>query len=189
MMTRLPLALTMFRLLAGVAFFPLVLWRVPAWLLVALVLAGLLSDIADGIIARRLGVATLALRCLDTRADMVFYGCAMVAALIRTSVPLARLWPWLTAYLLIFVVRNLVDYLRYRASPSYHMWSGKLWSIVLFTHLVALFCGTRALFLLPLAFVLYAVNAVEGMIATMILPRPSKDVPTVWHAFTLARST
>ena len=187
-MTRLPLALTLSRLVAGVAFLPLVLWHVPAWLLVALVLGGLLSDIADGILARRFSVATLALRRLDIQADMIFYGCAVIAALIRASFPLARLWPWLMAYLLLFVVRNLVDYLRYRAAPSYHMWSGKLWSLVLFAHLVALFCGTRAFFLLPTAFVFYAINALEGIIATLILSRPSKDVPTVCHAFILARS-
>ena len=188
-MSRLPLTLTLFRLFAVTAFLPLVLWQVPAWMLVALLLAGLGSDIADGIIARRLGVATLALRRLDTRADMVFYGCAVIAALIRASFPLAHLWPWLAAYLLLFVIRNLVDYSRYRASPSYHMWSGKLWSIVLFAHLVALFYGTQVLILLPLAFVLYAINTVEGIVATLILPRPSKDVPTVWHALTLAHRT
>ena len=186
-MTRFPLALTMFRLITGVAFLPLVHWHAPAWLFVALVLVGLSSDIADGIIARRLGVDTLALRRLDTRADMVFYGCAIIAALIQASFPLARLWPWLAAYLLLFAVRNLIDFLRYHASPSYHMWSGKLWSLVLFAHLVALFCGTRALVFLPLAFVLYAINALEGIVATLILAQPRKDIPTVWHAFVLVR--
>ena len=183
-MSRLPVALTLFRLTAGAAFFPLVLWHVPAWLLIALLVAGLLSDIADGIIARRLGMVTLKLRRLDTRADIVFYGCAVTAALLHASFPLARLWPWIAAYGLLFMVRNLVDYLRYRASPAYHMWSGKLWSVVLFVHLAALFCGARAFFLLPLAFALYAANAAEGIIASLVLPQPCTDVPTVWHAFT-----
>ena len=188
-MSRLPVALTLFRLVAGVALLPLVLWRVPAWLLVALLVTGLFSDIADGIIARHLGVATLALRRLDTRADMIFYGCAVAAALVYASFPLARLWPWLAAYGLLFVARNLVDYLRYRASPSYHMWSGKLWSVVLFVHLVILFCGAHAFFLLPLAFALYALNAVEGIVASLVLPQPSSDIPTLWHVFARRPST
>ena len=188
-MSRLPLVLTLSRLVAGVAFLPLVFWRVPAWVLIGLLVAGLLSDIADGIIARRLGVATLALRRLDTRADMLFYGGALVAAPFRASFPLALLWPWLAAYALLFVARNLVDYFRYRASPAYHMWSGKLWSVVLFVHLVALFCGAQALFLLPLAFACYAVNAAEGIVASLVLPRPCTDVPTVWHALILTPST
>ena len=187
-MTRLPIALTLFRLVAGAAFFPLVLWRFHASLLVALLVAGLLSDVADGIIARRLGIATLALRRLDTRADMVFYGCAAAAALMRAAFPLAHLWPWLAAYGLLFVARNLVDYFRYHASPSYHMWSGKLWSIVLFVHLVFLFCGRQALLLLPLAFALYAINAIEGIVASLVLPHPRSDIPSLWQVFALRRS-
>ncbi len=186
-MKHLPLALTLFRAVAGAAFFPLVLWQAPAWLRVTLLGTGLLSDIADGMIARRLGIATLALRRLDSRADIVFYGCAVVAAMVCTPIPLARLWPWLVAYGLLFVARNFADYLRYHASPSYHMWSGKLWSVILFTHLVVLFCGARAFFLVPLAFMFYALNAVEGIIATLVLSQPRTDIPTVWHALTLAR--
>ena len=185
MTAHLPLALTLFRLVAGIAFLPLVLSRTPAFLLVTLLVSGLLSDIADGIIARRLGVATLASRRLDTRADMVFYGCAVVAALVRAAFPPERLWPWLAAYGSLFFGRNLVDFLRYRASPSYHMWSGKLWSVVLFAHLVCLFCGERVFLLLPLAFALYAINAVEGIVASLVLDRPGKDVPSLWHAFAL----
>ena len=187
-MARLPIALTLFRLVIGVGFIPLVYWHARAWLLVALLIAGLLSDIADGMIARRLGVATLALRRLDTRTDIVFYGFATAAALMTASISLAQFLPWLTAYFSLFLLRNLVDYFRYQASPSYHMWSGKLWSVVLFAHLVILFCGAQALYLLPAAFVLYAINATEGIVASLVLPQPSKDIPSVWHALRLSRS-
>ena len=185
---RLPTTLTLFRLMAGAAFVPLVLWNAPAWLPIVLLIAGLLSDIADGILARRFGVATLAMRRLDTRADMVFYGCAAVSALFRAPYPVSRLWPWLAAYGLLFAVRNLVDYCRYRASPSYHMWSGKLWSVILFVQIVVLFCSKHAFFLFPVAFACYAINAAEGVTATLMLPQPVKDVPTVWHAYVLRRS-
>ena len=188
-MSRLPTILAWCRLAAAAAFLPLVFWRAPAWSPVALLFAGLLSDVADGILARRLHVATLALRRLDTRADMLFYGSAVVAALVWASFPLARLWPWLAAYGLLFAVRNLVDYLRYRASPAYHMWSGKLWPVVLFVHLMTLFYGVQAFFLLPLAFACYAVNAAEGIVASLVLPQPCTDVPTVWHAFSHPLST
>ncbi len=95
----------------------------------------------------------------------------------------------MAAYGLLFVARNLVDYLRYRASPSYHMWSGKLWSVILFVHLVVLFCGAQAFFFLPLAFAFYAVNAAEGILASLVLPQPRTDVPTVWHALTRPPNT
>ena len=188
-MNRLPPALTFFRLAAGVGWIPLALCHAGAGRLVALLLAGLASDVADGIVARRLGVATLALRRLDTRADLVFYGFATAAALATTPIPVAVVLPWCAAYCSLCLLRNLVDYFCYRASPSYHMWSGKLWSLVLCMHLGLLFCGRHAFFLLPAAFVLYALNAAEGIIASLTLPGPRQDVPSVWHALKSLRST
>ena len=185
MTARLPLALTLLRPVIGLVFVPLAFHHAKAGLLVTLLLGGLLSDIADGIVARRLGLATLALRRLDTRADLIFYGCAIVGTLAYSSFPLACLGPWLAAYLLLFVARNLVDYLRYRASPSYHMWSGKLWSVILFVHLLVLLLGGQGRFLLPLAFACYAVNALEGIAASLVLPQPGKDIPSLWHVFQL----
>lgn len=186
-MKRLPPALTFFRLVAGVGFVPLVFCHAGAGFLVALLLAGVASDVADGVAARRLGIATLALRRLDTRADLVFYGFATAAALATTPVPAAVLLPWCAAYFSLFLLRNLVDYFRYRASPSYHMWSGKLWSVVVCVHLGLLFCGRSAFFLLPVAFMLYALNAVEGIIASLVLPTPCQDIPSVWHVLKLPR--
>jgi CDP-diacylglycerol--glycerol-3-phosphate 3-phosphatidyltransferase len=42
--------------------------------------AGFLSDAYDGILARRLGVATESLRRLDSLADTLFYAAALAVA-------------------------------------------------------------------------------------------------------------
>lgn len=176
-----PSILIYFRLIAGISFIPLVLCHAYSALLVTLLIAGLLSDIVDGVVARHLGVATLALRRADTKADLVFFGCTTIAALTKSALSWIYLWPWLVAYGTLFATRNIVDYLRYQASPSYHMWSGRLWAVILCVHLAALFYGIHALFLLPIHFGLYAINAAEGIIASLVLPVPSSDIPSVWH--------
>ena len=50
--------------------------------LITLITAGLLSDIFDGIIARRLGVSTQHLRRLDSTIDQFFWLCILAAAYI-----------------------------------------------------------------------------------------------------------
>ena len=184
---RLPLALTLFRMLAGPTLVLLGLYDASLGPLIILVAAGLASDIADGIIARRLGVASLGLRRLDTQADAIFYGGATAAAVLRAPDLLCLWLPWLAGYIGLFVLRNAVDFHRYRASPAYHMWSGKLCSLLVVGCLVTGLLGIRAAFLPPLAFALYAINAVEGVIATLVLPTPCRDIPTVWHALIRAR--
>ncbi|MCV5084856.1 CDP-alcohol phosphatidyltransferase family protein, partial [Escherichia coli] len=72
-MTRIPLLLTALRAaLAPVV--ALLALRFPSGLAFALCLAGaFLSDVFDGILARRWGVATQTLRRLDSAADSLFY--------------------------------------------------------------------------------------------------------------------
>jgi phosphatidylglycerophosphate synthase len=68
-----PIALTGLRVLLA----PIIIWMAYRWpygpAFVVCLSAGFLSDVFDGILARRLGVATATLRRLDSAADVVFY--------------------------------------------------------------------------------------------------------------------
>jgi len=70
----LPRALILFRFLAGPAILLLLTARSEEAkpLCLGLLAAGVLSDIFDGVIARRLNCSTPALRKLDSKADVVF---------------------------------------------------------------------------------------------------------------------
>src|SRR6476646_3471414 len=71
-----PLGLTVLRLLLA----PVLVWMVyagaPGILFAGVILVAFVSDYFDGVIARRLGVATPELRHFDSRADLVFYATA-----------------------------------------------------------------------------------------------------------------
>ena len=74
-MKRLPYLLILFRFLLA----PTILWvaykaeepTARLWIVVFIVL-GLLSDIFDGIIARYMGVCTVAMRRMDSQTDLIF---------------------------------------------------------------------------------------------------------------------
>src|SRR5438874_6283935 len=69
----LPRGLTTLRVLLGAAMVVLAYVRANGAVLVACVVTALLSDIFDGILARRYGVETAALRRYDSIADTIFY--------------------------------------------------------------------------------------------------------------------
>jgi len=133
----LPAALIWFRLAAG----PLAMlgarWHWPAAALVALLIAGLLSDIFDGIIARRLGVATPRLR---HQADIVFWACICVAAAWVNPGLIARHWQMLGAVALLEIGVNAISVLRFGRPAATHTWLAKAWGLalsVLFAMLLA----------------------------------------------------
>ena len=81
------------------------------------------------------------------------------------------------------LVLAAVDLLKFRREASYHMLSTKAWGISLFVALVALLGFNMAGWPLLLAIVLGIITQLEGLAATLILPRWTHDVPTVWHAY------
>ena len=157
------------------------------WLYVVLLLAGIFSDIFDGVLARRWNCSTPALRRLDGNIDTVFYSSAgIVAALLHG----AFLAPWRVAIGVMFafmIAQNVTNIVRYGRQPSYHMYSGKLWSIALTITLAGLFLNHPSEWALGIMIALSIYNSLEDIIASLVLPSPMTDIPTVFHAIRIGR--
>jgi phosphatidylglycerophosphate synthase len=186
MRTWFPFGLVGFRLLLAPLFIVGLLSGVPPWFYVALLLAGIGSDIFDGVLARRWGTSTPSLRRFDSNVDSVFYGLAGVTVVFIHA---AYLSPWrggLSAMFLFMIAQNVVNGIRYRRQPAYHMWSGKLWSIVLVVALVGLFLNRPCAWAIDGLIALGIYNAIEGMVASLVLAKPMTDIPTMFHAIRIA---
>ena len=183
-MKQLPLALTLLRL----ALAPLValLSARPHPLLFGLILtAAVLSDIFDGILARRLGVATPFLRRLDSAVDIGFY-LAVGVTLWRLRPEAVRAHSSLLGTLLgLELLRFGLERLKYGSKASYHLWSAKAWGLALFVGALALlsFNGGSAWFALMLWPGVF--ENLEGLVVTALLPTWIHDVSTLFHAVRL----
>lgn len=133
----LPLGLTTLRLFLGPVAIAIALADQPRWWYAPLLLIATLSDIFDGVIARKLGVSYAWLRRFDSITDVIFYACVFAAtcivapAVVRMSfIPLALL----AASELGCIA---VSFLRFRVFPSVHAYSAKIYGLVLFAALLA----------------------------------------------------
>jgi phosphatidylglycerophosphate synthase len=103
---------------------------------------GFLSDVFDGIIARRLGVASPGLRRLDSCADTLFYVAATFAAWHLYPQVITEHSGALALLIALELSRYAVDLARFGREASYHMRSSKAWGVVLFVvFLAVLACG------------------------------------------------
>jgi len=179
---RLPIALTLLRgalgpLVLGLAYFQ----PSPPAFAVCLV-AALLSDYFDGVLARRLGIATPALRRLDSAVDSVFYVCALVAA---WHLHAALLRPYLTPLAVLLgveAIRYVFDFRKFGKEASYHMWSSKLWGLALFAGFFVVLVRSEAGWPVATAIYLGIAADLEGLAISVVLPRWQPDVPTLLHA-------
>jgi phosphatidylglycerophosphate synthase len=152
-----------------------------------MIAAGFLSDVFDGILARRWGVATAALRVADSAADMVFYVAVLSAAVARHWPVIHERMGLLVALLSIEAVRILFDYSKYRRMASYHSYASKAWGMLLAAAAIAMLCFDGWFWLVTAALVWGIACNVEGIVMSSLLPEWTHDVKTLWQALALRR--
>jgi phosphatidylglycerophosphate synthase len=180
---RLPFALTTFRLLLA----PVLLWIVRDGTAgipyVVCILAAFVSDIYDGVIARKLDIASGRLRSYDSRTDLVFYATAAFTVWLLHPEEIRRLAPLLIVLLLFELVRPAFDIFKYGKQSSYHSYSAKTFGVFLALALILLMgFGIGGMFL-TVAVILGIVADLEGLIMSLMLPVWTHDVKSLFHAW------
>jgi CDP-diacylglycerol--glycerol-3-phosphate 3-phosphatidyltransferase len=153
--------------------------------LAALVLTALLSDIFDGVLARRWKCDTAAVRLFDSMADIVFYvGCAIALWMRRPDLVRSLAVP-IGAVLALETLCVLIAVVKFGKPPSYHSYLAKAWGLTLASALVAAF-ATRT----PAVWIIIALGCgvlanLEGIAMSLIMPAWQQDVKTLAVAWRL----
>lgn len=140
-MKALPPALIGLRAVLGPVMILGALQNWPGAVLVAMLAAGTLSDIFDGIVARRIGTATPRLRQADSAADAIFWVCVLAATEHHTGGFLLRHAWWLAGAALSEAACYALSFWRFRRPPAIHSYGAKLWGLLLFAGFAALLDG------------------------------------------------
>jgi phosphatidylglycerophosphate synthase len=154
----------------------------------ACLVAAFVSDIFDGIIARRLNVATAAIRRLDSAADTLFYAaCVFAAWHLYPAAITERLLP-LSILIALEAFRYVLDFVKFHREASYHMWSSKVWGIGLFVGFFSLLVFGSQGVAVTFAIYLGIVSDLEGIAISVILPRWQSDIPSFVYAMRVRRN-
>jgi CDP-diacylglycerol--glycerol-3-phosphate 3-phosphatidyltransferase len=177
-----PEVLIAFRAACAPAIFVLACFGVPGPLLAGVLLAAFLSDVFDGVVARRMGIATAALRRADTLVDTAF--CVAAAVALRISVPGAFRGTALPLAFLIVVhvSRATFELAKFGRVAAYHMWSSKALGLLMLIAMASAFVTAQPNMLIAVTLWAGVLNEIEGFIASIILPAWTADVPSVLHA-------
>ena len=176
----LPWALIAFRLALG----PILLlaaWRgVSGFWLVAGLGAGILSDIVDGMLARRLRVATEKMRRIDSVADTIFVLFALGCTWVAYSDELLEHGGLLALMLGLNFISYIPAFIKFRRAPAYHAYSAKLSGLALFVAAALLFLTGRAGWWLDAAIWITILSHLDRIAITLLLPEWRTDVAGVW---------
>jgi CDP-diacylglycerol--glycerol-3-phosphate 3-phosphatidyltransferase len=172
-----------------------VLAPVIAWLLLEhravlggwLYIAAVLSDIYDGVIARRLGVVTLRLRLADGCADVWLYVCLIAGLWCGYRALVMPLGVPFSVAMALQIVSWAFCYWRFGKMTSYHSLLAKLTALALLTGvLVLLFAG--ASIALAIALWIFVACLLEEIAMTAVLRSYRHDVWNLIAALRLRRA-
>ena len=153
------------------------------WFVVGYSLA-IVSDIFDGIIARRQGVSTPKLPQADSWADIcLFLVIAVSTWLVHPEVILAFRVPLLIALLAQLSLFGL-SLAKFQKMPSFHTYTAKAWGLALLTATISLF-GFGVAGPLWGAIVLCLLNTTEEILMALMLDEWHCDVLSIFHAWEL----
>lgn len=162
-------------------------WRGEVTPFLAVFALGLVSDVLDGALARRLGQASEFGARLDQWADFALWAVLPLAAWWLWPAILSREKGYVVLAVVCMLTPTAVAYGKYREVPGYHTWSVKLGSVLM---------GVSAPLLLLFdvawpfraAAVFQLVCAIDELGITALLAECRHDVPSVFHALRLRRA-
>ena len=171
------------RILIAPLLFVLAFLGLERWFLGALIFSGL-TDVLDGYLARRLGMATPLGARLDSWGDFVIYGTMAACAWI--------LWPEITQRELLYyaiilfslLLPTQVGLVKFGKVSGYHTWTVKVAVFATFVGYIALYSGLAA-WPFQLASLLSLIAGIEEILITLVLREARTDVRSLAAALRL----
>lgn len=183
-MKKIPLLLILSRVLFGITIIALSLVQSIHFrnIIIVLMILGLLSDIFDGIIARRLNVSSPTLRRLDSGVDQFFWLCIVAGCYI--TCPQFFKDNMLKICILIAMEAGCyaISYVRFGKEVATHAISSKFWTLILLATMIQVTATCSSVILFNICFYLGIATRMEIIGMLLIIKQWTNDIPTIYHA-------
>lgn len=186
-MKHIPIALIYSRLLIGFGIILLSVFHVShySFLAITLLSVGLLTDVFDGIIARKLNISSERLRRLDSGIDQVFFISVAVATYIQCPDFFKNNLVKLIILGAFEASTYALSYIKFKKEIATHSIGAKIWTLTIFATLVEIMVHCESVVLFEICFWLGLATRLEILAIVLTLKKWTNDVPTIYHAVRL----
>jgi phosphatidylglycerophosphate synthase len=186
---KIPLILIYSRILFAALIILLAIFKIDYYrdVIITLIILGLLSDIFDGIIARKLNISTQKLRRLDSSVDQVFWVATLVSTYIISPIFFKTNLVLILIVILLEVACYTISFIKFKKEVATHAIASKIWTLVLFATLLQVIATNNSIVLFYICFSLGVITRLEIIFILFILKDWTNDVPTVYHALLIKK--
>jgi CDP-diacylglycerol--glycerol-3-phosphate 3-phosphatidyltransferase len=186
-LTKTPIGLMYTRLMLGFVVIFFSFFQVPSFrmIIVLIIILGVLTDIFDGIIARRLNVSTQKLRRMDSSVDQVFWICTLIGAYLICTAFFNANYLKLLILLAVEGLTYMVSFIRFKKEVATHAIFSKIWTLTIMATLIQIVVSCNSLILFNICFYLGILSRLEIIAILLVIREWTNDVPSVYHAILL----
>lgn len=181
-MTRLPFILIYSRAILAVVI-GIFAFLNPAYtriVIVILMSLGLITDIFDGIIARRLNISTQKLRVLDSNVDQFFWIVTICAIFYLNQAFLKANYGWILVVVFLEFLTYTLSFFKFKKSIATHSILAKIWSLTLLGFLIDLCLNSWSFIPFIICIGLGIVSRIEIVLIILKLKCWTTDVPSIF---------
>lgn len=184
-MKKLPYLLILLRFLSAIAILYLgyFVGETSRMAIVILMYFGLLTDIFDGIIARKVGVSSEQLRRLDSQTDLVFWLSIGFASYFLSPSIIQKHWKSISLIFIMEALCYLISLIKFSKETCTHAFLSKMWGLSLLMAFTAIIGFQHAGFAFYLCIILGFISHLDVILIALILPKWQHDVPSCYHAW------
>ena len=183
-MKHLPFALILFRLFIS----PVMVWiayhqyAYAGYLLAALLIAGILSDVFDGVVARKLGISTDSLRKWDSNVDVVFLVSNLIAAWMFQPEEVIAKTPYIVSIIGFELLMYAISLMRFKKLPANHAYSAKVFAVWICIALTTLFATGSWSTVFYIMYAFGVLSYLDNMLILLLLKEYKVDTKGFWKA-------
>ena len=155
--------------------------------IVILMYLGLISDILDGIIARKQGVSTEKLRRLDSQTDMIFWLSIGIATWILHPKLIAENKFFIITIIVLEIACYVISWIKFRKETCTHAFLAKLWGLTLLVAFTSLIGFNYAGIPFYTAIIVGLLSYIDVILIILILPHWTHDIPSAYHAYLIRK--
>ena len=183
-MKKVPIILIYSRIMIGFLILMLSLFPIKynAAVIILLITIGLLTDIFDGIIARRLNISSSKLRRLDSIVDQVFWIFIVAAAYILYPSFFKNNLVQIIVLFAFEILTYVISLIRFGKEVATHAILSKIWTLSIFATLIQIIATGNATYLFQVCFYLGIITRLEIILILFVIKHWVNDVPTLYHA-------
>ena len=156
-------------------------------IILVLMYLGLISDIFDGIIARKQQLSTTRLRRMDSQTDMIFWLAIGFATWMLYPKLISDNLFAIRVILAMEISVYVISIVKFKRETCTHAFLSKLWGITLLIAFTSLIGFNHAGVPFMLAIIMGLISHVDRILITLILTEWTHDVPSAYHAWLLRK--